>query len=399
MEYDKLYDEIDNLWPKPRAHLWRTEEKKAFEKFVKDEDDFNRLKNAVEILLEDKPNKLPKLCLFIEKVFASNKPSAITSEPQPVAEYKSSVQLPVQGSREAENSFSTIYECWPTVLDRVESRSRALAAFLAACRTETPENIQKACQAYSDSFNAMEGMIYPTLLRNFLAEPETIEEWLAKFNNKTGFNDFVKQQFEAAYAWYPEFASKATEKTKKASLVIWYRCIPKDERLDFMLSCKYYAEQRKNMAADFDQSMDEEVTFTKSFNTFVGDWKSLVDKHQAAFVKRDFISKDVKLLALENDVDLTNLYGGGMWEDFFSEKAFPCFLMRCPTIKDAIKAMLEKTHEYVADMVAGKNKSILDKELAIRQTGAMDVEKVTEAIFSKIVETKSIILPRSKVGA
>jgi hypothetical protein len=58
--------------------------------------------------------------------------------------------------------------------------------------------------------------------------------------------------------------------------------------------------------------------------------------------------------------------------------------------------MLEKTKEYVADMVAGKNPNILDKELAIRQTGAMDVEKVTEAIFSKIVETKSVVLPRPR---
>ena len=395
MDYDKWYDAIDSLWPKPRAYALRMEEKKIFEKYVKDEDDFTCLKNAIEILLEDKPSKLPKLYMFIEKVLSFNKPSDTTSEPQTTVEYKPPVSSPVKSQKETENIFSTIFECWPNTLGATEPRSKALAAFSSACRCETPENIQKACQAYSDAFNAG-GMIYPLLLRNFLAEPDMISEWLAKFNNKTGFSDFVMKQFEAAYAWYPEFSSKSTEKTKKASLVIWYRGVPKDERLDFMLSCKFYAEQRRNMAADFDQTMDEEVTFTKSFNTFVGEWKSLVDKHQAAFVKRDFISKDVKLLALENDVDLTNLCGNNLNGDFFSERAFPYLLLKCPTIKDAIRAMLEKTKEYVADMVAGNNPNIVDKELAIRQTGAMDVEKVTEAIFSKIVETKSIVPPRPR---
>jgi hypothetical protein len=392
MDIEQAFEDISDLWPKKKDKTLVEHDREVFNRVVLDDNDVTRLRNAVEAFLEDNPRKVPPLYQFIEKVFKSQSKTPPTPSDGEVAEGNITNLYQKQdiGNQGLEKRFDELYETWPRSMNNAESRTKALAAFLSACRGETPENILSACKTYSGTFyDASEGLVYPMLMRNFLGDKETLTEWISKANGKGAFDEFTRKQFDAAYAWYPEFNSKSTDKTKRASMVVWYRVIPKDERLDFLISCKtYYYERIKNIA----ESDSHTNAFTKSFNTFMGEWRQVLDKNDNAMNKRDVIGRMVCDVALDNNFDLRNIYCDDP-EDFFLEKALPYFLYKLPTIRYAIRASFEKAIGNVDDARNGSLNYVKDMTLAEKQVAALDIDKLTDTIMNKLAEVKSIEMP------
>lgn len=402
MEFDieQAFEEIKELWPKKK--LTPKVDKNVFDKHIRSEEDVITLKNAIEVFLENDPSRVPLLYEFISKTFRSQEMAlttpikngevtpdgGITNKGIYISKSKQ------EGNIFLEKKFDEIYETWPTTFDSVENRTKALAAFLSACKGETPENVLSACKTYSGAFNdATEGLVYPMLMRNFLADKETLSEWISKANGKGAFDEFTKKQFDAAYAWYPDFSSKETDRTKKASMVVWYRSVPKDERLDFLICCKTYYYERIKIIAESDSTNGN--IFTKNFITFLGEWRQTLDKNDKAMNKRDMIGRIVCEVGLENDFDFRNIYGNYL-EDFFLEKALPYFLYKLPTIRHAIRASIEKAIGNVGEAKKGMLNYNIDLPLAEKQIASVNIDKLTDTIMNKLIEVKSIDMPLSR---
>ena len=392
MDIEQAFEDISDLWPKKKDKTLVEHDREVFNRVVLDDNDITRLRNAVEAFLEDNPRKVPPLYQFIEKVFKSQPKTPPIPSDGEVAEGNITNLYQKQdiSNRELEKKFDELYKTWPRTMDNAESRTKALAAFLSACRGETPDNVLSACKTYSSAFyDASEGLVYPMLMRNFLSDKETLTEWISKVNGKGAFDEFTGKQFEAAYAWYPEFSSKNTDRTKRASMVVWYRVIPKDERLDFLIHCKTYYYERIKIIAESDIPTH---AFTKNFNTFMCEWRQVLDKNDSAMNKRDMIGKIVCQVALDNDFDFRNIYCDDP-EDFFLDKALPYFLYKLPTIRHAIRASFEKAISTVDDARNGRLNYVTDMDKAEKQIAALDIDKLTDIIMNELIRVKSVDMP------
>jgi len=75
-------------------------------------------------------------------------------------------------------------------------------------------------------------------MRNFLGDKETLTEWISKANGKGAFDEFTRKQFDAPMPGILNLILRAPTRPRRASMVVWYRVIPKDERLDFLSAAR-----------------------------------------------------------------------------------------------------------------------------------------------------------------
>lgn len=387
------WDELVELWPKKQGDLYWARDKAAFSKKVKSDEDFEKLKNHIECLLEDSPiNKIGSLSDIINDLFKSNKKSAET-QPQvaskPVLDHNELYQK--TNDPELSRVFIKIWEVWPRMPDFLERRSFALEAFLSAARVLPLSDIETACLAYANAFGDG-SMTYPKSLKRFLGDKEGLDEWLQRANNKKG-NEVIKKQFEAAYANYPQFTGKGVDKTREASWVAYWRAIKSDEKLDFLAMVKLYRRQRKGEMIDRDQSEEECVMYTKSFVAFVGEWRQLFTGNKVAEAKADIFAEHAIAYAKELGLDLNNIWGFD----------FPPFFVRvltylCGTagnIKEALREGIQRTVNLVTEAKNDPKKyhNILDMDKAIKEIENLDVDGFSTLVYNKILETKLYEIP------
>jgi hypothetical protein len=408
MEFDadSKIEELVDLWPKKREMSIKAVERKALAFFIKTEEDFQVVKNSIEIRVEDQgSNKFPELVAFVRPLFCKQ-PSVSTKE---ISNQTDDVHLAKDSlpasqadlSKHAERLFLTIWDVWPRNPEFIERRQFALDAFVSAAKVFPLASLETACRAYADSFNeGSNSAVYTKTLKNFVSDKELVEHWLAMSSNKSS-NKESKAIFENAYAWYPDFTNKKATKVKDASWVMYWRHVKSGEQLDFNAACRCYRQRRRSAfrAECGEMSLETIATYTKSFGTFVTEWKTAVEtgvysKNELVDAKFDMVGDFSVRELKENGLDVVNIWG---WTDgpFFSNMALKYMFSKDLAIKDALIAVLKQAPAVVEEKLKSTDYmlKIKDPELAKSQMEGYNAEELAAKVYQRLLEVKLTELP------
>lgn len=389
---EEQWNELVSCWPKKQGELYWARDRVAFDKKVKSEEDYEKLKNQVECILEDTPvTKLPNLCDIINSLFKVNK-KPVEIDNKPVALDQEELYKKTNDP-EISKVFTKIWEVWPRSPDFVERRSNALDAFLAAARVLPLPDIETACITYANAFSdGSSSMVYPRSLKRFVSDHSYMQEWIDK-NNNSKLYETEKKQFEVAYSWYPVFVGKDGKKTKDASWVVYWRSVQYAEKLDFLSVVKLYRRQRKAEVISRDLSEDEGVSYTKSFINFVNDWKQVFTGNRVLEAKADIFAYQTIAFAREAGLDLNNIWGEDSEPVFVRVLTYLCGTM--PNIHAAIKEGLVRTVKLVEDVKNNPSvyNNIRDKAKALGEIPLVNVETLSESLYKRVFELKVYEMP------
>lgn len=391
---EEQWNELVSCWPKKQGELYWARDRVAFDKKVKSEEDYEKLKNQVECIMEDTPvTKLPNLCDIINSLFKVNK-KPVEIDNKPVALDQEELYKKTNDP-EISKVFTKIWEVWPRSPDFVERRSNALDAFLAAARVLPLPDIETACITYANAFSdGSSSMVYPRSLKRFVSDRSYMQEWIDK-NNNSKLYETEKKQFEVAYSWYPVFASKQLNKTKDASWVTYWRIVANEEKLDFLAAVKLYRSQRKSDMIAGDQSEEESATFTKSFVNFVSEWRQMFNNNRLTEAKGDIFAPHVTAFCKEMGLDVDNIWGEDEISSFFV-RVLTYLSGTTGNIKNAIKEGLVRTVNLVKEVQENPKKynNIKNLEKAIKETKGLDINRLTEDLYKRVCELKLLEMPR-----
>jgi hypothetical protein len=378
---DAYYAELCELWPKKRSEFDCDRDKIAFVSKIVKQESYDEIKNIVECLVEDTgiPAKLPNLSEVIVKYartrgkpMSSGTTVLTTAPPVDVEELYQRTN-----NKEASEAFIRVWNIWPRVPDYVERHKLALEAFLAAAKVFPPADLETATTAYANAFNSMTGgQIYPKSLKNFVSDINLLEEWVERARvAKSRAVD--RTHFEAAYAWYPEFSGKGSERTIDASWVVYWRKVLLEERLDFLAYVNLYRR---------DRNQGDGIQFTKSFVVFCAEHKNMFSGPQVREAKTSLFARHVEPLALANGLDLRNIWGDNN-DQPFTVQALTC-LCETMLIKQAIREWFQRSVQIVWGCSSGNEKlhKIKDLVLAEEQVKSVDVDKLTDAVYNAIFD-------------
>lgn len=265
IDYDLLYEEIDGVWPVKRVFTVKELEKKRLQELVKTEEDVRKLKNKIEIEIEDKKDirKLPVLVNLIQSAFRQVTYQPIVSELYVVEASKE--------PNEAENLFEEIYHVWPENEFR-QNKKFAKQAFLEAAKKHSLEDLKAACQRYVEENSSPEKASLSVLgIKRFVSEDDILDNWIAR--SKTPVDNYDTSHFDAAWAWYPEFKDNDKPEVKKDSLAFYKRFVKGNDVVDFYCAVKAYRSERIQEAKEYEDINDEEK-YTKKFYNFIRQWKT-----------------------------------------------------------------------------------------------------------------------------
>ena len=394
-ELDSKIDELIELWPRLRKGDVKLLEKKSLCNLIKTQEDYQKVRNEAEIAIEDNKsvNKLPNLCSIAVRVLKHGAYSGKSTKPvesEVNINFTKKTEQPSTNSK-LESMFANIWDVWPKNPDFVERRQNAFNAFVQVSGVMTPEDLQSACCAYANNFNDGSG-VYAKTLKNFLTDKDLVSYWLDISKRK---DDLVydKECFNAAYAWYPGFSGKDNPKTKDASWVIYWRNVPKDNRIEFLAAVMAYRAVKNRCNED-------ESIYTKSFQNFVLEWEDAVKYN--IYTKRDLMEAKgdlsgyffVKTL-LECGLDVDNIWGGE-YMSFFSDSALKHLYMQGSSFKDALLKMLQEAPSVVEFKLSAKNGLLMmkDPELAKRQMVGFDAAILAEKVYDIFIKTKLTEMPK-----
>lgn len=291
------FDEINVLWAKitnrkqPKV-LRLKYDLGAVAHYIKSQEDVDFVKNQMEIDYEDgvKNLKYTTLNRYLERILQSRRPVDIeeTIEATDVAERDPKPELsheeaflaklePVQAlygpppsTKEVEAAFSTIWAEWPKNLKWPEKPAKAWAAFKEVIRDVPLEDVVSTCMHYARKFNDPEsGLTNPHHLATILGDEEKFAEWRTRASFAPKPEDV--EAFDAAWAWYPDFPHK--QRHREDSLYFYIRHIKPAERWRFFAAVKNFRDERRDCIDEDKQNTDDVIKFTKSFITFVGEWR------------------------------------------------------------------------------------------------------------------------------
>jgi hypothetical protein len=410
MDFDleSKVEELIELWPKKRDKATKDIERKYLLSVINTEEIFLKIKNIIEIKIEDIPvPKLTSLYATVKYQLGLNQESGSLKENKTQPAVKTEYVKPViiNPNKETEKVFNFIWEIWPRNPDFVERRQPALEAFSSASKVFALPDLQTACSAYADSFNeASANYVYSKTLKNFVSDGEMVEHWLEtasiKTNNKVG-----KEVFEAAYAWYPDFTNKKADKTKEAAWVHYWRNVSPEDRLDFNAACRCYRQKRRSAwwaAGGVEISTEEISMYTRGFATFVQVWKEAAKTdiytiNELVEAKHGMVSLFLIEELKRQNLDVINIFG---WNDgpFFANMVLKYYFSKGLSIKDGILAGLRQVPKVVDEKLNSKEyiMKIKDRELAKSQLIGYDAEKMAASVYQKLLDVKLTEMPAER---
>jgi hypothetical protein len=275
-----LYEEIDSLWPAKRHIDVKAKEKEELAAIVITDSDADKVKNKVEITIEDyktTPRKIPSLISTIASVkSAAAKPIFVSKsiDAEPEEEVKDAVTI----------TFEELFDAWPEN-DIKQNEKYAKIAFISACKNRPLEEIKAACLKYiQDMNNPSKASAHILGMKRFVSEDDILDTWLQKASTVT--SDYDTSYFEAVYARYPEFTGKSDLSNKNDSLNFYKRFIKEEDAVDFYCAVLAYAEERRDEIREQrfkeDYEPDSDVKYTKKFINFIRVWKQQKRWHHLA---------------------------------------------------------------------------------------------------------------------
>jgi hypothetical protein len=322
------------------------------------------------------------------------------------AEPATSLYQTEDNSKELEKIFFQVWGSWPRNPDYVERRQPALAAFLSTAKVFPLETLQKACKSYSDSFGeGSNTSTYAKTLKNFLLDKELVEHWI-ELSSKKNTNQEDKACFEVAYAWFPRFTNKESSKTKDSSWVHYWRKVLPEERLEFLVACRCYRQKRRSAWREEGKevTMDEIAKYTRSFSTFVGEWKEAIKGDifgmaDLVEAKHDMVGDFLVKCLKEAGLDVVNIWGMNETGSFFTYMAMKHLYNKGMGIKEAVSYMLRQAPKVVEDKLKTTDylHKIADVELAKRQMAGYDADALAALVYQKVLDAKLLEMPHAAV--
>jgi hypothetical protein len=271
VNHEEIFEEINGIWPvKNRPKDVRDIEKENLVARIKTQEDFVKLKNKIEIVVEDyksQPKKLPQLL----NIISSFGQEVVV---QPVVTIPVVVTKPVSlEDSQIDNAFEETFSLWPEN-DIAQNKKFAKQAFVAACKKYSLENVQKACVRYiTESTDPNKATLKVLGIRRFVSEDDILDNWISKCEEPLVKYDTA--WFDAAWEWYPDFKDKS--ETKEDSLRFYKRFIKNEEVVDFYCAVQAYRSDRRVEIKDaqFNNTYEtnDDVKFTKKFYNFIREWK------------------------------------------------------------------------------------------------------------------------------
>lgn len=397
MDVESLILEIVNLWPKKRSQEDKASEIAMLSSMFKSNEEWQQIKDAVEMKIEDllPGSKIPSLVPFVLGVSPPSgsrlpKVSAVVSNTGSGGGlYGDDID-----QTEALKLFEKISNIWPQNPGYTEPTESAQVAFLAAARVIPLETLEKACQAYSDSFQrGMSSQVYAKTIRKFVSDKKLVEHWYEFSKSRSNYSLEEINQFNAAYAWYPDFTNKKLKKTQEAGWVMYWRNVPIDERLDFLAIVQAYARKRRAECRSQELSAEEAIQFTKSFNSFTTEWGEALEGVALREAKADFCCRLLVSLFVKHGLNVINIWGeSGDCQPMF--RGVLTFYFQSESIKKAILTATKRTLE-IPDETKKYGLSIKDRKTAEEQVAevAKNPEAFAERVYQELVALKLTEMP------
>lgn len=287
-DVDEAFDEFKDLWEKAcgKAPKYDSEERAAFAAVVTSPEHWEKLRDSIEVRIQDNVKLPKKMQLFFGEVFGSVPARARTAAVQ-VEETSSSSPYGNSTSTDTTDpaviaAFEEVWPLWPRN-DFPQSQKDAKAAFKDAAKSLGLDVVMAACKAYIDHFSDVSnGLLNPKHLKNFLGEDDgdTARMWYEHAKNMP--TDAEKTEFQGVWAWYPEYDNK--ELQFRDAFSFWRRHVRPEDRFDFLCAVKAYRSRRRgelNKVKD-PVELKEQEKFTLGFIKFVARWRDESRSQQVA---------------------------------------------------------------------------------------------------------------------
>ncbi len=277
---EELYEWIDCCWPIKRHVDVKAKEKEALAEVALSEEDEKRVRNKIEITIEDfksSPRKIPSLISVL-----SSLRSAVVKAP--AVSYVEQMEPQEEEPDHALTAFKEIFDAWPEN-EKSQNEKFARHAFMQAVKQHSLEDVKKACDKYIQKMNdPSTATVHFLGIKRFVSDDEILEDWIQKATVYK--SDYDTSLFEAAYAWYPDFKGKNDPGTIEDSLIFYKRFIKENDCLEFYAAVKSYELEMRDKIREFRASDEwveaDENKFVKKFVNFIRVWKKVI-RHEETF--------------------------------------------------------------------------------------------------------------------
>jgi len=271
IDYDKILEEINELWPiKNRPKETRDIEKENLPLRIKNEQDWLKLKNKLEIVIEDNKNNIKKTPTLLNIISSFGQETVIITNQVIVTE-----QVIPQEDSKVNSVFEEIFSSWPEN-EIKQNKKYAKQAFVAACKKYSLEEVQKGCVRYiTENTDPNKASINVLGIKRFVSKDDILENWIARCEEPLVKYDTA--WFDAAWEWYPDFKDKDKPETRDDSLRFYKRFIKNEEMIDFYCAVQAYRSNRRVEIKDAEFNDEygpgDDLKYTKKFYNFIREWK------------------------------------------------------------------------------------------------------------------------------
>lgn len=192
-----------------------------------------------------------------------------------------------------DESFDKVWAAWIHPVEWEEFEASARSTFREVCRiVGGSAEVERACLYFAKVVSSgLEQSRPPMTVQRFLEtcpKDETLPWWRHYLRRSMfSLNQRDGADFEAAYAWYPNFDSKEARKTAAAREFV--TLIRPESRFDFLLAVKAYRDKRR----DDSRSSHDPDQFTMYFSRFLHEWRTFIRPRQIADALTVPLSREV----------------------------------------------------------------------------------------------------------